>query len=412
MALNPAPAPIQIGTYDAATAASLRSTQNLLGTDKSTNTLVPQLLATTYTQLSIESGITRGFTEMWDFAGTGTRRRDFPTMGTVGLGTLHPTLGAPTSTAGQSMIELQVPTILANGFVTPYEEQVMFGGYALNSFAQQVKMQVVAHVQFHDKVRLLETVRGARTAIEVVEMTANNTAVWPPTLGGLTTRYHVRDGISDDTTTTGAKTGWSLLTSPGMPGQVGGTALILPAGQALDPAAWKKLVNRIVPKMQEKEWMPMLGGAKMFMRPGVFALLQDSEYFTSIKWENQSMLQSTGDLLSVAGIRTCSTALLPDPNQIGVSHLLSAASNGNQYNVTLDDARCMAVVMVPGAVAEGRFFDIFTAHEEKIPGTFTTRTSTLSSIGVKAKIFANCIGIFCNAADATNAADLNALYVV
>lgn len=288
----------------------------------------------------------------------------------------------------------------------------MFAGYALNSYAQQVKMQVVEHSQSHDRTRLLETVRGARTAISQIEMTADNTAVWPPTLGGLTTRYHVRDGISDDTTGTGAKTDWALLTNPGMPGEVGGTSLILPTGQALDPAAWKKIANRIVPKMQEKEWTVALGGAKMFMRPGVFALLQDTDYFSSIGWEHQSLLQSTGPLLSVGGIMTQSTALMPDPADIGASHILSSAVNGNQYNTTLDDARCMAVVMVPNAVAEGRFFDIFTTHEERIPGTFTSRTSTLSSIGVKAKVLANCIGIFCHAADGTDAAELTALYAV
>ena len=413
MAVNTAAAPIVIGTYDAATDLSRKSTQNLLGTDKDTNTLVPQIIAMTYTQLGIESGVTRGFTEMWDFAGTGTRRRDFPTMGRTSLGTLHPTLGAPAATAGQTTVELQVPTILANSFLTGYEEHIMFAGYALNSYAQQVKMQVVEHVQMHDRIRLLEAIRGARTAIEQVEMTANNTAVAPTyTAAGGSARYHVRDGICDDLTATGAKVGWSKLTIPGMPGQVGGTAIILPEGQALDPDAWRDAVNDIVPVMNEKEWTPALGGARMFMRPKVFSTLQKTQYYTSIKWEHQSDRQSTGELLSVGGIPTQSTALMPDPNKIGVRHLLSSAVNGNQYDTLLDDARCMAVVLVPQAVAEGRFFDIFTTHEEKIPGTFTSRTSTLSSIGVKAKVLPNCIGIFCDAADATNAADLVTMYKV
>lgn len=411
MQVNTAATPLVVGTYDAATYLSLKSTQNLLGTDKATNTLVPQLIATTYTQLSIESGVTRGFTEMFDFAGTGTRRRDFPTMGRNSLGVLHPTLGAPLATAGQSSIELQVPTILANGFQTPYEEHIMFGGYDLNSYAQQVKMSTIEHVVAADKIRLLETVRGARTAISQIEMTANNTAVWPPTLGGLTTRYHVRDGISDDTSGTGALTGWDLLTNPGMPGQVGGTAIILPAGEALNVDAWRDAVNDIVPVMQDKEWMPTTAGAKMFMRPVVFSALQKSAYYTSIRWEHQSQLQSTGDMLSVGPFAACSTALLPDPAAIGATHILSSAVNGNQYDVTLNDARCMAAVMVPQAVAEGRFFDIFTTHEQ-LPGTFNSRTSTLSSIGVKARILANCIGIFCHASDSTDAADLKALYKV
>lgn len=408
------PNPISIVDLNVSREAAFKARETILGSPKGSNLLKMQTIADTYTALVIEQGQTDGFTKLDEnFLGSGTNRRSYLSSGRVEVGILDPVQGAPVTQAGRYLIELTLPAVLANSFTVSYESQLQFSGSDLDSFAEDVRTQVEAHVIMRDKVRLLETTRGARKAAIQVEIDANGDAVYPPVsaVNGFG-RYDILDGISDNTTATGARAGWSLLSQQVTQDDRGGTAIILGAGLARDPAEWSRAFGNIIPTLQHRKYNLMRGTkAAAFIRPVVHTVLKNTQYATTIKFENQSAMTSTGLMLQVDQFNAMTTAYLPDPNDIGKTHVLSKASNANQYNTTLDDARVMAVIMVKDAVVEGRWHDIFTTANVKDPLRLFEVTMTLSSIGVVARKLPYCIGIFSHADDGVDADALNALYL-
>ena len=411
MSLSLPGTPIGASVYAPATATALaaaaKTAGSVFGLDKSIGSLYPPELDKVYTQLAIESGITTGMTYRFDMSGKGTRNKEFPSMGRVNVGLLDSIQGPGMVTPAQALTGYYQPGIIANSFKETYEEMQVYDGAPLDYFGESVHRLQIEHVVVWDQLRLLETIRGARTAARVILTDANNIQVDPSTLPN--SRFQVRDGISDDTSTTGALAGWALLSQDVVQGHVGGTAVILPSGKALDPTTWSLVWAQIERQLTEKQAKCSKAGIKCFMRPVVYATLYKTPYFQATKFEQTSELANLGEAISFNGMPAYGTALMPSPNDVGGTHFLSSPQNGYQYNTTLEDARCLAVFMKPDAVREGYWFDIFTQARQPIPGVFQYQTTVLSSIGTKAYERAACIAVFANAADTANAAAIMAL---
>lgn len=404
-------APIGASVYSAGTATALaaaaKTAGSVFGLDKSIGSLYPPELDHVYVQLAIESGITTGMTWRFDMSGKGTRNKEFPSMGRVSVGLLDNIQGPGMVTPAQAMTGYYQPGIIANSFKETYEEMQVYDGAPLDYFGESVNRLQVEHVVTWDKLRLLEVIRGARTAARVILTDANNVQVDPATLPNA--RFQVRDGISDNSTATGAAVGWNLLSQDVVQGHVGGTAIVLPTGKALDPATWALVWAEVERQLIDKQAKVSKQGIKIFMRSVVYSSLYKTPYFQAVTFEHTSQLSNLGEAISFNGMPAFGTALLPDPDDIGATHFLSSPQNGNQYNTTLEDARCMAVFMKPNVVREGYWFGMFTQARQPIPGVFQYQTTVLSSIGTKAYDLPGCIAVFAHASDTANAAAIKAL---
>ena len=403
--------PIGASVYAPATATALaaaaKTAGSVFGLDKSIASLYPPELDHVYMQLAIESGITTGMTYRFDMSGKGTRNKEFPKMGRVNVGLLDNIQGPGMTSPAQALTGYYQPGIIANSFKETYEEMQIYDGAPLDYFGESVHRLQVEHVVAWDQLRLLETIRGARTAARIILTDANNVQVDPTTLPNA--RFQVRDGISDNTTATGAMVGWTLMTQDVVQGHVGGTAVILPSGKALDPPTWALVWADAERKLVDKQAKVSKQGIKIFMRSVVYTTLYKTPYFQAVKFEQTSQLANLGEAISFNGMPAYGTALLPDPGDVGNNHFLSSPQNGYQYNTALEDARCLAVFMKPNVVREGYWFDMFTQARQPIPGVFQYQTTVLSSIGTKAYDLPGCIAVFANAADTANAAAITAL---
>jgi hypothetical protein len=403
--------PIGASVYAPATAVALaaaaKTAGSVFGLDKSIASLYPPELDHVYMQLAIESGITTGMTYRFDMSGKGTRNKEFPKMGRVNVGLLDNIQGPGMVTPAQALTGYYQPGIIANSFKETYEEMQIYDGAPLDYFGESVHRLQIEHVVTWDQLRLLETIRGARTAARIILTDANNVQIDPTTLPNA--RFQVRDGISDNSTATGAMTGWTLLTQDVVQGHVGGTAVVLPTGKALDPVTWTLVWADAERKLIDKQAKVTKQGIKIFMRSVVYTSLYKTPYFQAVKFEQTSQLANLGEAISFNGMPAYGTALLPDPNDVGSNHFLSSPQNGYQYNTALEDARCLAVFMKPNVVREGYWFDMFTQARQPIPGVFQYQTTVLSSIGTKAYDLPGCIAVFAHATDTANAAAITAL---
>jgi hypothetical protein len=132
----------------------------------------------------------------------------------------------------------------------------------------------------------------------------------------------------------------------------GGTVQVLSgAGDELDPDLLELAIQDLCQKIEEKD--VDISEAVLLLRPAqYYALLRNSKLisrdFSSVNGD-----YAKGDVLESCGIRIQKTNRFPKIGDVGVTHFLSNAGNGNAYDVTANDQKCVVCLLMPKALLAG-----------------------------------------------------------
>ncbi len=132
----------------------------------------------------------------------------------------------------------------------------------------------------------------------------------------------------------------------------GGTVQVLSgAGDELDPDLLELAIQDLCQKIEEKD--VDISEAVLLLRPAqYYALLRNSKLisrdFSSVNGD-----YAKGDVLESCGIRIQKTNRFPKASDVGATHFLSNAGNGNAYDVTANDQKCVVCLLMPKALLAG-----------------------------------------------------------
>jgi len=132
----------------------------------------------------------------------------------------------------------------------------------------------------------------------------------------------------------------------------GATPVMLAA--ANDEADSDKLVRAIQDMCQNiAEKDVELSDGVVLVRPAEYYTLLRNEKLLNQDFSNMNGDYAKGQILQANGVRIQVTNRFPVAADVGETHFLSNAGNGNAYDVTADDANCIALFLQPKALLAG-----------------------------------------------------------
>ena len=132
----------------------------------------------------------------------------------------------------------------------------------------------------------------------------------------------------------------------------GATPLMMKAaGDELDAEALVQRIHNMCQAVEEKD--VEIEDAVILVRPAQYYVLLENDKLLSKDFSAANGDYAQGSVLKVNGVRVQVTNRFPKADQIGVTHFLSNAGNGNAYDVTQDEVDCVAVLLMPKALLAG-----------------------------------------------------------
>ena len=151
--------------------------------------------------------------------------------------------------------------------------------------------------------------------------------------------------------------GWQGLTPANIirtapKGFQGGTPVVLSGvGDELDPDLLELAIQDMCQKVEEKDID--ISEAVLLMRPAQYYALLRNDKLISRDFSSVNGDYAKGDVLESCGIRIQKTNRFPKAADVGVTHFLSNAGNGNAYDVTANDQKCVVCLLMPKALLAG-----------------------------------------------------------
>ncbi len=132
----------------------------------------------------------------------------------------------------------------------------------------------------------------------------------------------------------------------------GGTVQVLgSAGDELDPDLLELSIQDLCQKIEEKD--VDIAEAVLLVRPAQYYALLRNDKLISRDFSSMNGDYAKGDVLESCGIRIQKTNRFPKASDVGVTHFLSNAGNGNAYDVTANDEKCVVCLLMPKALLAG-----------------------------------------------------------
>lgn len=132
----------------------------------------------------------------------------------------------------------------------------------------------------------------------------------------------------------------------------GATPIMLAAANdELDPDKLVKAIHRMCQKIEEKD--VDLNGGVILVRPEQYYVLLDHDKLLDRDFSGMNGDFAQGTVLKANGIRIQTTNRFPKASDVGQTHFLSNAGNGNAYDVTAEDTNCIALFLQPKALLAG-----------------------------------------------------------
>ncbi len=137
------------------------------------------------------------------------------------------------------------------------------------------------------------------------------------------------------------------------------------AGDELDPDKLEAAIHDIVTEMLEADID--VNEIVVFVRPKTYQVLLNNDKLVHKDYSTGNGEFANAKIDTIAGARIVMTARLANAPITG--HLLSTAANGNAYDVTAEEARCVATIMHPKSLFAGETIPmtskIWFSDEEK-----------------------------------------------
>jgi hypothetical protein len=132
----------------------------------------------------------------------------------------------------------------------------------------------------------------------------------------------------------------------------GGTCQVLSgSGDELDPDLLELAIQDLCQKIEEKD--VDIAEAVLLVRPAQYYALLRNEKLISRDFSSMNGDYAKGDVLESCGVRIQKTNRFPKASDVGVTHFLSNAGNGNAYDVTANDEKCVVCLLMPKALLAG-----------------------------------------------------------
>lgn len=132
----------------------------------------------------------------------------------------------------------------------------------------------------------------------------------------------------------------------------GGTCIIMAAaGDEIDPELLELAIQDLCQKIEEKDVDIM--EAVILLRPAQYYALLKNNKLIDRDFSDSNGDYAKGKVLMANGVRIQTTNRFPSQSDVGVTHYLSNAGNGNAYNVTQADEACVALLLMPKALLAG-----------------------------------------------------------
>jgi hypothetical protein len=158
------------------------------------------------------------------------------------------------------------------------------------------------------------------------------------------------NGGWEDATTTGTKPSNIVRTAP--EGHQGGAIKILgAAGDETDPELLELAIQDLCQTIEEKD--VDITEATLLMRPAQYYTLLKNDKLLDKDFSTGNGDYAAGKVLKANGVRIEVTNRFPKAADVGETHFLSNAGNGNAYDVTADDVKCVVLLLMPKALLAG-----------------------------------------------------------
>ena len=132
----------------------------------------------------------------------------------------------------------------------------------------------------------------------------------------------------------------------------GSTAVQLAAANdELDPDKLERAIQDMCQKIEEKD--VEISGGVVLVRPAQYYVLLRNSKLLDRDYSEMNGDYAKGKVLMANGVRIQTTNRFPAAADVGATHFLSNAGNGNAYDVTADDVGCIALFLQPKALLAG-----------------------------------------------------------
>lgn len=291
----------------------------------------------------LKTSIMKGFVKMKTVRGTDTITNDrmgFTQLQKVSRGT-RPTDHAPTF----DNISVKVDTIVlarTNQFVLD-EFQEHFNVRA--EVGQEHGKEIG---KFFDESFLVQGIKAAQITNRVPAKNAAGDIVGYHLVGGWSKFvYSDRAGLGDTPTVPAPV----VRTAP--EGFQGATTVLLNSDDdELDPSALDLAIQDMCQAVEEKD-VDIEEGAMVLVRPAQYYTLLRNDKLIDGDYSTANGDYAKGKVLQSNGVRIVKTNRFPTQGEVGQTHYLSNAGNGNAYDVKQADANAVAVLLMPKALLAG-----------------------------------------------------------
>ena len=132
----------------------------------------------------------------------------------------------------------------------------------------------------------------------------------------------------------------------------GGTIVILDAiGDENDPDLLELSIQDLCQGIEEKDVDK--DDAVLLMRPAQYYTLLKNDKLLDRDFSTSNGDYASGTVMKSNGVRIQVTNRFPKQTDVGATHFLSNAGNGNAYNVTQADVNCKVLLLMPKALLAG-----------------------------------------------------------
>lgn len=118
-----------------------------------------------------------------------------------------------------------------------------------------------------------------------------------------------------------------------------------------DPDLLEIAIQDLCQAIEEKD--VDLEDAVLLMRPAQFYVLKKNDKLIDRDFSDANGDFAAGTVLKVNGVRLIKTNRFPKQTDVGATHFLSNAGNGNAYNVVQGDVNCKVLLLMPKALLAG-----------------------------------------------------------
>lgn len=132
----------------------------------------------------------------------------------------------------------------------------------------------------------------------------------------------------------------------------GGTVVVLKAANDdTDPELLERAIQDLCQRIEEKD--VDISEAVLLMRPAQYYTLLRNNKLLDRDFSDSNGNYAAGKVMMANGVRVQVTNRFPETTDVGQTHFLSNAGNGNAYNVGHPDVNCKVLLLMPKALLAG-----------------------------------------------------------